>query len=151
MQRNLRGDRGFTLIELLVVTAIIALLASVVLASLNTARSKARDARRLSDMKQIQTALEFYYSDHTAYPVSATQNTDAAGFTTALSGIVSGAFIATIPNDPSGGAKTYYYKSTSDGSFYCLGANTENTSPTSSCNTTTLGGAITGVNYAVGP
>ncbi|MEK7995391.1 MAG: type II secretion system protein, partial [Planctomycetota bacterium] len=60
--------RGFTLIELLVVIAIIGMLSSVILASLNTARQKARDARRLSDMKQIQTALELYYDTNRAYP-----------------------------------------------------------------------------------
>ena len=54
--------KGFTLIELLVVIAIIGVLASVVLASLNTARAKARDARRISDFKAMQTALAFYFS-----------------------------------------------------------------------------------------
>ncbi|MDP2676640.1 MAG: type II secretion system protein [bacterium] len=61
-------NTGFTLIELLVVIAIIGILASVVLASLNSARLKSRDARRLSDMKQIRLALELYFSDNTAYP-----------------------------------------------------------------------------------
>ncbi|HVY72509.1 MAG TPA: type II secretion system protein [Candidatus Paceibacterota bacterium] len=60
--------RGFTLIELLVVIAIIGVLASVVLVSLNSARSKARDARRLSDIHNMQAALELYYVDHGAYP-----------------------------------------------------------------------------------
>ncbi len=61
---------GFTLIELLVVIAVIGILASVILASLNSARGKARDARRLSDMKQIQTALELYYDTYGVYPSS---------------------------------------------------------------------------------
>lgn len=61
--------RGFTLIELLVVIAIIGILSSVVLASLNSARAKARDARRLSDLHQIRNALELYASDNNgAYP-----------------------------------------------------------------------------------
>ena len=50
--------------ELLVVIAIIGLLASVVLASLNTARERGRDARRASDIKQLQLALELYAQDH---------------------------------------------------------------------------------------
>jgi prepilin-type N-terminal cleavage/methylation domain-containing protein len=62
--------RGFTLIELLVVIAIIGLLSSVVLASLNTARMKARDAKRMADIRQIQNALELYYDVHGYYPTS---------------------------------------------------------------------------------
>ncbi|PIQ91524.1 MAG: hypothetical protein COV70_03245 [Parcubacteria group bacterium CG11_big_fil_rev_8_21_14_0_20_39_22] len=63
-----RSKHGFTLIELLVVIAIIGMLSSVVLASLNSARAKARDARRVADMKQVQTALEFYYDKYGYYP-----------------------------------------------------------------------------------
>ncbi|MBI4155874.1 MAG: type II secretion system protein [Candidatus Zambryskibacteria bacterium] len=59
---------GFTLIELLVVIAIIGLLSSVVLASLNTARIKGRIAKRLSDMREIQKALELYYDANGSYP-----------------------------------------------------------------------------------
>ena len=53
--------RGFTLIELLVVIAIIGILSAVVLASLNTARSKGNDAAIQSDLNTIQTQAEIYY------------------------------------------------------------------------------------------
>tara|TARA_B100000745_G_scaffold70940_1_gene42434 strand:- start:5928 stop:6431 length:504 start_codon:yes stop_codon:yes gene_type:complete len=64
------ATRGFTLIELLVVIAIIGLLSSTVLASMSSARSKARDAKRKSDLRSAQTALELYYSDYGTYQVA---------------------------------------------------------------------------------
>lgn len=63
-----KGKRsGFTLIELLVVIAIIGLLATIVLVSLNTARVKARDTKRVADLKQIQLAFEMYYDANKNY------------------------------------------------------------------------------------
>ena len=64
-----KNKSGFTLIELLVVIAIITLLSSVVFASLNSAREKGRDAKRLSDIHQVQLALELYaVNNDGAYP-----------------------------------------------------------------------------------
>lgn len=62
------NKRGFTLIELLVVIAVIGLLSSAILASLSEVREKGRDARRLSDIEQIQRALALYYDDNGTYP-----------------------------------------------------------------------------------
>lgn len=65
------NKKGFTLIELLVVIAIIALLSSVVLASLNSARAKARDAKRVQDIQQLVRAVSLYASDNNGnYPTS---------------------------------------------------------------------------------
>lgn len=66
-----KNQQGFTLIELLVVIAIIGLLASVVLLALNSARQKSRDAKRVADIRQIQSGLELYFNDCNAYPATA--------------------------------------------------------------------------------
>lgn len=63
-----RHSNGFTLIELLVVVSIIGLLSSVVLTSLNSTRGKARDANRKAQLRQLQSALELYFSVNGAYP-----------------------------------------------------------------------------------
>ena len=60
-----RYSRGFTLIELLVVIAIIGILSAVVLASLNTARSKGSDAAIQSDLNGIRTQAEIFYGGPT--------------------------------------------------------------------------------------
>lgn len=71
IKKYFQEGEGFTLIELLVVIAIIGVLASVVLASVNTARAKSRDARRKADLNQLRLALELYYDTNGAYPPSA--------------------------------------------------------------------------------
>lgn len=70
--------KGFTLIELLVVIAIIGILSSVVLVSLGGARSKARDARRTSDIRQLISAQEMYYGDNETYYATGTASSTPA-------------------------------------------------------------------------
>jgi prepilin-type N-terminal cleavage/methylation domain-containing protein len=62
------GQKGFTLIELLVVISIVALLSSVVLGVMATARKKGQDARVVSQRHQIQNAFELYNSNNGGYP-----------------------------------------------------------------------------------
>ncbi len=64
---NSSQKKGFTLIELLVVIAIIGTLSGVVLVSLGDARSKARDATRQSDMRQVVSAMQMYYGKYEEY------------------------------------------------------------------------------------
>ena len=111
MQKLRNATRGFTLIELLVVIAIIGLLASIVLVSLSSARRKARDSRRVGDLRQIQLALELFFDGNAAagYPegtgAAATvynQAAAAASFTTNLggSGNLVPTYVGGLPVDP---------------------------------------------------
>ena len=104
----MKNNKGFTLIEMLVVVAIIGLLSSVVVVGLGSARQNARDARRISDIRQIQNALEVYYSSAQSYP-------------DALSALSS------TPKDPSTGDEYGY---TGGGQTYTLGATLEGDLPT---------------------
>jgi len=98
-------SKGFTLIELLVVIAIIGILATIVMVSLNTARSKARDARRVSDVRQMQLALQMSYDANGSYPA-------------ALSGLAP-TYISAVPFDPDGTGVYQYCLSAAKG--YHLG------------------------------
>jgi prepilin-type N-terminal cleavage/methylation domain-containing protein len=117
----MKKTRGFTLIELLVVIAIIGILSSVVLASLNSARQKSRDAKRISDIKQLQLALELSFDANNNYPTAVSVAT-----------LVTPGYISAIPVDPTTSA-AYSYAALGSGSTcssYHLGATLENGSHT---------------------
>ena len=120
------NKKGFTLIELLVVIAIIGLLSTLAVVSLNNARQKSRDAKRVSDIKQIQTALELYFADQNLYPVAAADVTlgatgaktlsstggwsDTAGGTT---------YMGAVPANQGPGGAAYVY-AISNGDTYSI-------------------------------
>lgn len=125
--------QGFTLIELLVVIAIIGLLSTLAVVALGSARVKARDSKRLSDLKQLQTALELYYTDQNSYPAGvAVDLGDATHACLNASGWgatgCTGAYMGQVPLDPSDTSSAHkYYTYTLSGTSYTVGATLEST------------------------
>jgi type II secretion system protein G len=105
----MRTQKGFTLIELLVVISIIGTLSSIVMGSLNGARAKARDSKAISEFRQINIALEFYYQKYGAYPnVSpVVTNPWTDNFNSMATQLVAEGFLAAVPVAPIN--HTYHY------------------------------------------
>ncbi len=125
------SKKAFTLIEVLIVVAIIAVLASVVLVGLGPTQRIGRDARRISDLRQVQSGLELYFNKCGYYPGVAQPNSPCTSFsaisswgdlTNALTGSNIG--VTNIPNDPSAG-QTYVYATDQNGTSYVLRARLE--------------------------
>ena len=121
------NKKGFTLIELLVVVAIIGLLATLSIVALNTARAKARDTKRVGDIKNIQTALELYYSNVGYYPEQTTAAVTIPGLSPTYMGQIPA---APTPHDGPCDVNNnkYMYMSREDKRSYtltyCLGGDT---------------------------
>lgn len=126
----MKKQKGFTLIELLVVIAILGLLSTLAVVSLNNARAKARDARRVSDVKQIQTALELFFMDAGRYPTAGTEF--AIGSALSYGDETYMTKIPSAPTPADGGdcsdqLNTYSYSRTDAREYtleYCLGSET---------------------------
>ena len=116
-----RGKGGFTLIELLVVIAIIGILSSVVLVSLNSARRKARDARRISDLRAVQTALQLYSDANGGYP----KKEDWAKLMTDLSKTDGTGYLSSAAADPTNSGLYVYKYAHSNGTAFHISATLE--------------------------
>lgn len=158
--------KGFTLIELLVVVAIIGILSSVVLTSLNGARAKGRDAQRITNLKQIQNALELYALDHNgSYPLHDGGTSQYGYWFSDWGGHCGGGatagngwcdlenqlqpYISSLPRDPSGETQLNYYftyRTHGNGTSYGIKTSLENQNSASKND-----GGCLNAHYELGP
>jgi len=144
------SKKSFTLIELLVVVAIISILASALMVGLGGARKKARDARRISDLRTVQSSLEVYYvQNNNTYPMVDGWN----NLENALAGITS-----QLPQDPLPGNPNYDYTFCDGGQRYVMQAHLEDAKncpanykapDTTACNTGLDCDCVNNQNYCV--
>lgn len=151
--------KGFTLIELLIVISIIALLAAISLSTFSNLQKNSRDAKRKSDLKVIQSALQQYHADQGFYPISITVSSPLTN------GTGSRTYLTEIPNDPAEPVNwAYRYDglsvtgSSCDNSTvlctkYCLYAFMENSNNivSSACAEQTVPGGGQTYNYEITP
>lgn len=119
---------AFTLIEILVAIAIIGILATLAVVALQNTRSSSRDAKRISDIKQMQIALEMYFNDNGVYPLS---SQIVSGIS--KGGVVYMQSIPTAPTPADGSCSSedndYKYLSQNGDSYmiiFCLGSSIGN-------------------------
>lgn len=113
----MRKKTGFTLVELLIVIAILGILTTIGLVAFSSAQIRGRDTQRKSDLKQLSTSLELYFSDHDEYPTSLNGRINGCPSTTQTACTWgtgeftdgSTTYFRALPKDPSNG-NVYYYR-----------------------------------------
>ena len=102
---------GFTLIELSVTVTIIGILSSIAITGLSSTMQKAQDTSYLSNLRDLQLALEAYKSVNGKYPAIGTSPSEY------ILGLLPD-FISKLPNGPSGSG--FEYSVSSDKKSYCV-------------------------------
>jgi len=114
-----KNKKGFTLIELLVVIAVIGLLSSIVLVSMGPARKKAKDTKRMTDLKQISSAMELCYGE----PICNGGQDRYIATTAGVNAVTAiGTFMPKVPCDPLGCGAGYTWTANAPSpsyKYYC--------------------------------
>lgn len=119
MNTSFSKSRGFTLIELMVVIAIIALLTGIVVTAANPSKQKARDAKRIADIGNIQVALALYFDRCKQFPTTLV-TTASNGCPSVTPAINLGSYLSVVPTQPNGGAAYGYAQAGSPPNDYVL-------------------------------
>ncbi len=132
MSMSSRSRPGFTLIELLVVIAIIGILSTLAVVALNSARQRSRDAKRVSDIRQIQTALELGNSETGTYPTASNATlgstndkvlcnvSGVSSFVAASTSCTGTVYMGLVPVNPTPNGADYVYNSSSGTGTYSI-------------------------------
>jgi type II secretion system protein G len=138
-----KSSQGFTLIELLITIGIVGILAAGLISIVNPMAQyqRANDAKRKSDLSQIQKALESYYQDVGTYPAIAAQcaytisGDNGDGNNCIEWGSSWMPYMGTLPKDPASPSKKYIYFTTVDRQTYYIYASLDRDSADSqACN-----------------
>lgn len=91
-------QKGFTIVELLIVIVVIGILASITIVAYNGIQSRARDASRDNNVKQLKTALELYKADNGFYPAACAGGDNSGCNTSYLSSALVPNYISLVPS-----------------------------------------------------
>ncbi|HNX11112.1 MAG TPA: FISUMP domain-containing protein [bacterium] len=138
----MKKNPAFTLMELIIVVFIIGLIAGAITISYQAVRANARDTKRISDVTQIQNALELYHRDEGQYPAALVSGQPLVGSTSSTT------YLAAVPTPPNvldgtctASNNTYSYSPVNNGEKYtlnfCLGGQVSNLTPGAACGTPT--------------
>lgn len=119
---NLKFNRGFTLIELMVAIGMLSILAAGLITMLDPIGKikKANDARRMSDLSQLQKSLEIYYQDNESYPPNIDYKVSYEGVAVDWGtrwGSEKQPYMASLPKDPSPNGKYIYVTNPGEQSY----------------------------------